>query len=129
MYILVVRFIRKCFIYSYHTFICISVLGINYDPSVLKQSEKNIISNQCDMYIAEPDLQFIFTRLCLYFRNFLNFVTEEMVDPHRDMPRAIYISIPIVTIIYVLANVAYFSIVSPTEMLASNAVAVVGGRN
>lgn len=52
-------------------------------------------------------------------------MTEEMVDPQRDMPRAIYISIPIVTIIYVLTNIAYFSIVSPAEMLTSNAVAVV----
>jgi amino acid transporter len=60
--------------------------------------------------------------------NFLNFVTEEMVDPQRDMPRAIYISIPLVTIIYVLANVAYFAIVSPAEILTSNAVAVIFGE-
>ena len=44
----------------------------------------------------------------------------------RNLPRAIYISIPIVTIVYVLSNVAYLTIVSPSEMLASNAVAVVG---
>ena len=41
------------------------------------------------------------------------------------MPRAIWISIPLVTIIYVLANVAYFSVLSAQEMLDSNAVAVV----
>ena len=58
-------------------------------------------------------------------RNFLNFVTEEMVDAQRDMPRAIYISIPLVTVIYVLANVAYFAVVSPDEVKVSNAVAVV----
>lgn len=60
--------------------------------------------------------------------NFLNFVTEEMVDPQRDMPRAIYISIPLVTIIYVLANVAYFAVVSPAEVKVSNAVAVLFGE-
>ena len=48
-----------------------------------------------------------------------------MVNPTRDMPRAIYISIPIVTIIYVMANVAYLSLVSPEEIKESNAVAVV----
>jgi len=52
-----------------------------------------------------------------------------MVDPQRDMPRAIYISIPIVTVIYVLANVAYFAVVSPAEVKVSNAVAVVSSCN
>lgn len=60
--------------------------------------------------------------------NFLNFVTEEMKDPFRDMPRAIYISIPLVTVIYVLANVAYCAILSPEEIKGSNAVAMIFGN-
>lgn len=44
----------------------------------------------------------------------------------RNLPRAIYISLPLVTGIYVLANVAYLAVLTPTEMLSSNAIAVVG---
>ena len=48
-----------------------------------------------------------------------------MKDPYRDMPRAIYISIPIVTVIYVMTNIAYFTVISPQEVATSDAVAVV----
>lgn len=99
--------------------------------------------------------------------NFLNYVTEEVVEPRkyetlscfsftkysgghcaglidgtrsrvtsspvtlslpstiRNLPRAIYISIPLVTLVYTMTNIAYFSSMSSTELLASNAVAVV----
>ena len=44
----------------------------------------------------------------------------------RNLPRAIVISVPLVTIIYVMANVAYFSAMTTDELAASKAVAVVG---
>lgn len=43
----------------------------------------------------------------------------------RNLPRAISISIPLVTFVYTLTNIAYFSSMSPDELLSSNAVAVV----
>ncbi|XP_068168744.1 asc-type amino acid transporter 1 [Antennarius striatus] len=60
--------------------------------------------------------------------NFLNYVTEEVVEPRRNLPRAIYISIPLVTFVYTLTNIAYFSSMSPVELLSSNAVAVTFGE-
>lgn len=43
----------------------------------------------------------------------------------RNLPRAIYIGMPIVTIIYVLTNVSYFAVIPGDEMKSSLAVAVV----
>ncbi|XP_071511176.1 b(0,+)-type amino acid transporter 1-like [Diadema antillarum] len=56
--------------------------------------------------------------------NHLNFVAEELVNPTRNLPLAIGIGIPLVALFYLLVNVAYFTVMSPQELLDSNAVAV-----
>nr|AKN21453.1 slc7a-9 [Schmidtea mediterranea] len=56
--------------------------------------------------------------------SYLNCMVEEMKDPVKDMPRAIFISCGLVTLIYVLANVSYFTILSKSEIFESNALAV-----
>lgn len=56
--------------------------------------------------------------------NYLNCVIEEMKDPVRDLPRAIMISCILVTLVYVLANIAFYTTLSPAEVLGSEAVAV-----
>jgi len=56
--------------------------------------------------------------------NYLNFMTEELKDPYKNLPRAIYISLPLVTVIFVLANVSYLAVLSPAAMLSSDAIAV-----
>ena len=57
--------------------------------------------------------------------NYLNFVINELQDPVRNLPRAIAISIILVTIVYVLTNIAFYTTLSVPEVLGSEAVAAV----
>lgn len=54
----------------------------------------------------------------------LNFMTEEIVEPYKNLPRAIFISMPVCTVIYLLTSVSYYAVLSPEEVLQSDAVAV-----
>ena len=55
----------------------------------------------------------------------MNFVIEELQDPVKNLPRAIAISCTLVTVVYVLTNVAFYTTLSVPEVLGSEAVAVV----
>lgn len=57
--------------------------------------------------------------------NNLNYVTEEIKNPSKNLPRSIMIGIPLVTLCYALINLSYLAVMSPLEMIASEAVAVV----
>lgn len=48
--------------------------------------------------------------------------------PPRNLPLAIIVGIPLVTVCYILMNVSYFTVMTATELLQSQAVAVVSVR-
>ncbi|XP_078397499.1 b(0,+)-type amino acid transporter 1 [Cetorhinus maximus] len=60
--------------------------------------------------------------------NNLNCVTEEIRRPEVNLPRALLISIPLVTLLYVVVNVSYLAAMNPSEMMSSGTVAVAWGN-
>lgn len=56
--------------------------------------------------------------------NNLNFITEELKNPEKNLPRSILTGIPLTTVAYLLANIGYFAVMSKEEVLLSRAVAV-----
>lgn len=56
--------------------------------------------------------------------SYLNFVVEELVEPRKNLPRGIFISIATTTTVYLLTNMAYFAVLSKEEMINSKAVAI-----
>lgn len=59
--------------------------------------------------------------------NNLNYATEELQNPFVNLPRAIMIGIPLVTVCYLLTNISYLTVMSKEALLQSPAVAATWG--
>ncbi|HXW97190.1 MAG TPA: amino acid permease, partial [Gemmatimonadales bacterium] len=52
-----------------------------------------------------------------------NFIAEEIVEPHKNLPRALVLGVVIVVVVYLLANVTYLRILGQAGLAASAAPA------
>ncbi|XP_059263540.1 b(0,+)-type amino acid transporter 1-like isoform X3 [Mustela nigripes] len=60
--------------------------------------------------------------------NNVNYVMEELKNPKQNLVWALLIAIPLVTSLYLLVNISYLLVLSSSEILSSNAVAVSWGN-
>ncbi|KAH7052584.1 amino acid permease-domain-containing protein [Linnemannia elongata] len=60
--------------------------------------------------------------------NNLNYVSSEMKNPTRDLPRVIFAGVPIVIIFYLLANTAYYAVLPEEVVMNTNTVAIDFGK-
>ncbi|XP_064410486.1 b(0,+)-type amino acid transporter 1-like [Latimeria chalumnae] len=56
--------------------------------------------------------------------NVLNYVTEELKNPSKNIPRCIMIAVPCVIVFFLLVNISYLTVMTPREMMSSAGVAI-----
>uniref|UniRef100_A0A0N5AX82 Large neutral amino acids transporter small subunit 1 n=1 Tax=Syphacia muris TaxID=451379 RepID=A0A0N5AX82_9BILA len=91
--------------------------------SKYRESFRNIFEDTTTD-ITEISLAFYSGLFAYQGWNYLNFIVEELQNPKRNLPLSIAISCTVCTVIYVLTNMALYTVISPEEMLSSPAVAV-----
>jgi len=52
-----------------------------------------------------------------------NFIAEEIIEPERDLPRALVVGVTIVVVVYLLTNLAYLRVLGHAGLAASTAPA------
>jgi len=54
----------------------------------------------------------------------LNYIAEEIKKPEKTFPRVIWASVPFVTLLYVLVNISYLTLLTPREVISADALAI-----
>lgn len=52
----------------------------------------------------------------------LNFLMEEIIHPEKELPRIVLSSLCTVTVAYLLANIAYFSVLDTSTIITSKSI-------
>ena len=52
-----------------------------------------------------------------------NYIAEEMIDPERNLPRALAVGVCVVVLVYLAANLAYLRVLGPAALARSDAPA------
>ncbi|CAG7824834.1 unnamed protein product, partial [Allacma fusca] len=61
--------------------------------------------------------------------NQLNLVAEEVKDPYKNLPRAIFFGIPMVIVLYLLVNISFLTALSTEEISSpTGSVAIMFGN-
>ena len=58
----------------------------------------------------------------------LNYIAEEIKNPEKTFPRVIWASVPMVTLLYVLVNISYLTLLTPREVIGADALAIRKGH-
>ncbi|XP_031563576.1 b(0,+)-type amino acid transporter 1-like [Actinia tenebrosa] len=117
-------------IFTYAKLLCIAMLTIIGIVELCRGKTEHFENSFQDSYfsVAKIGLAFYIGLWAYDGWNNLNYCTEEMKNPEKDMPRAIVIGISLITVCYLLINVAYITVLGKSGILISPAVAVSVGN-
>ncbi|VTJ65637.1 solute carrier family 7 member 13 [Marmota monax] len=54
----------------------------------------------------------------------LTYIAGELKKPSKTIPKCIFTAIPLVTVLFLLVNISYLTVLTPREILSSDAVAI-----
>lgn len=115
-------FVQDIFTYGKLLALAIIILTGLYQLSIGKTENFNFEGSVWD--VSKIALSFYSGLFAYNGWNYLNFVIEELIEPAKNLPKAIIISCVLVTVVYTLTIVAFHTTLSVGEVLSAEAVAV-----